>query len=405
MPITYPTLPIIAFTLLALVGATAVGSLAVTVGFPLPSGERRIGCVDGLRGYLALAVLVHHFVIWIQVTRLGGTWSPPAVYFLNNLGAGGVALFFMTTGLVFYPRILKGFRATSWVSTYTTRIFRIIPLVAISVLIITIIIMTRTGARPGPGYVKNAAEWIVAWKQPPLLDDPDAGRLDAYVLWSLWYEWVFYLVILPVCALAMDMVRGRLPSWSVAVALLFISLAVRPFHAFRDLPRFLPLFAIGMLAYEAQKSPTIRALLCRPPVGVIAAASLIVGMTSAPDPYGFAQLCLFGFFFAVVACGNSLGGILRTRGALALGECSYGIYLLHGIALSLLFSDGAGFMRSLTVAQSFIALPVLAVLIAGTTLSTYLLIERPMIDLGGRLSRALTGRSVRTDTPQVELAP
>ncbi len=32
----------------------------------------------------------------------------------------------------------------------------------------------------------------------------------------------------------------------------------------------LAMFAIGMLAYEAQKSPTIRALLCRPPLGVIA---------------------------------------------------------------------------------------------------------------------------------------
>lgn len=43
----------------------------------------------------------------------------------------------MTTGLVFYPRVLAGFFKTSWPATYATRVFRIVPLILFSVIIIT----------------------------------------------------------------------------------------------------------------------------------------------------------------------------------------------------------------------------------------------------------------------------
>ena len=56
--INYPLLLILSMALVSMVAATAVGSLAVRAGFPLPMSDKRIGCVDGLRGYLALAVLV-----------------------------------------------------------------------------------------------------------------------------------------------------------------------------------------------------------------------------------------------------------------------------------------------------------------------------------------------------------
>ena len=405
MVINYPLLLILSMALVSMVAATAVGSLAVRAGFPLPMSDKRIGCVDGLRGYLALAVLVHHFVIWMQVTRYGGDWAAPTINVLNNFGAGGVALFFMTTGLVFYPRILAGFRRTSWFATYTTRIFRIIPLVMVSVALVTFIIVGRTGSHPGIDFIKDAFAWVSSWRQVPLLGYQDSGRIDAYVLWSLWFEWVFYILVLPACALVMDIIRDRAPSWIVPVSLLVISVSIRQTHFMRDLPQYLPLFAVGMIAYEAQQRTWLRRALQTPVAAVLACFALVLGLTTSPTPYGIPQMACIGFFFAVVACGNGFAGILRTRGALALGECSYGIYLLHGIMLSLLFVDGSWLIHSVSVETDFFLMPLAALTISVLTPLTFLLVERPMIRMGSRLAWLATGRYVRPSAPQVEVAP
>ncbi|WP_176591899.1 hypothetical protein [Sphingobium sp. EM0848] len=42
-----------------------------------------------------------------------------------------------------------------------------------------------------------------------LLGDPDAGRINAYVLRSLRFECQFYLLMLPVCVAAMGVARTR----------------------------------------------------------------------------------------------------------------------------------------------------------------------------------------------------
>lgn len=405
MPDHYSLVAILVATFVAFISATLVGDIAVRAGFPLPEGGKKIGCVDGLRGYLALAVLVHHFLIWVQVTRLGAKWEHPKNNLLANFGAGGVALFFMTTGLLFYPRVLKGAQGNSWVALYITRAFRIIPLVAVSVAIVTAIIITRTGARPHLAYLKEAAEWITAWKQPSILDYPDSGRLDAYVLWSLWVEWAFYLAILPACALAQDTIRGRAPTWIVPAALLVIGLTFHQSHMARELPKYLPLFALGMLAWEAQNREWIRRRLQQPAAAVLAIAALLFGLTSAPNPYAWPQAASLGLFFAAVVCGNDFAGVLRTRGALALGECSYGIYLLHGILLDLLFTEGRTMMSGLPPGVDYAVLPLVVIAAVVITPVTYLLVERPMLRLGVRFAKAVTGLRIRSTAPQVEVAP
>jgi peptidoglycan/LPS O-acetylase OafA/YrhL len=393
----------------AVVSATLMASGLGRLGFPLPAADRRIGCVDGLRGYLALSVMIHHFFIWIQSTRLGGSWSPPVINPLNELGAGGVALFFMTTGLVFYPRILSGLLRTSWPTVYISRIFRILPLVAVSICIVTGVIILRTGAVLDRAYLGSAARWLSAWSEPALLGYPDSGRINAYVLWSLKFEWVFYLLLLPVCAAAMDGVRHfRFPTWALPVGLLFGSLVGRLVlslrHVHLDFLRYLPLFAIGMLAFECQSRPTFAKILTRPAAAIGAVLALVIGMSVAQFPYGLALPC-FGVFFITVACGNSLGGLLATRGALVLGECSFGLYLLHGILLDILFTDAKPLFDSLKTVMMptllFVAM-VAAVLMAATT---YIVIERPMIRSGRWLARRFVGRRTRLTNSEVEVAP
>ncbi len=371
--------------------ATAIAGRIGALGFPLPVESKRLGCIDGLRGYLALCVMLHHFYIWVLTTRLGGAWSPPTIPVLNQLGAAAVALFFMATGLVFYPRILAGVRATSWTSVYVARVFRIMPLVVFSVAIVTLIIMLRTGAMPNPSYVGAVARWISTWAEVPLLGYPDSGRINAYVLWSLKYEWLFYLLLLPLSAAAMDGVRSRdWPSWLVPAGLLAGSLAIRLTSRWTgisgDFLLYLPLFAVGMLAFEMQMRPRIRQALDQPWVAAAAVAAVAVGAVTTQFPYG-ASLPLFGFLFVCVACGNNVLGLLSTRGARVLGECSFGLYLLHGIVLDVLFVDGRGLIAALpTVALPVLLLLAVAIVVPLTALA-FVLIERPAIGLGKSAAR------------------
>jgi peptidoglycan/LPS O-acetylase OafA/YrhL len=391
--------------LLAMMLATGAAALIARMGFPLPPAERRIGCIDGLRGYLALAVMAHHFVIWMQLTRLGGTWSAPGIAFFNQLGGTGVALFFMTTGLVFYPRILAGFRATAWVPVYIGRVFRIMPLIAVSALVISLIIILRGEARFDLRYPVHLAEWTTSWAQPPLLGHADAGRFNAYVLWSLRYEWLFYLLVLPGCALAMDALGERPRSVAVPALLLAIAIGGQVARLPGTIWPYLPLFAIGMLAYECQRRESLAALLRGRMAGAAGAIALVLAMALFPTPYG-AAMPLLGVFFLCVACGNDMGGLLRTRGALVLGELSYGIYLLHGIVLALLFEDAAALLAAVPLQWlPLTILPFAALIVTGVTAIAYLGIERPAIAIGRALGRRWRGGIVPARAQELEVAP
>jgi hypothetical protein len=47
--------------------------------------QQRLGCVDELRGYLALGVFFHHFVITYYY-KLTGRWVAPPSYFFQSFG-------------------------------------------------------------------------------------------------------------------------------------------------------------------------------------------------------------------------------------------------------------------------------------------------------------------------------
>src|SRR5262249_44645534 len=123
------------------------------------------------------------------------------------------------------------------------------------------------------------------------------------------------------------------------------------------------------------------------------------------EPWGTLQLPAYGVFFIAVACGNSFFGLLRTRGALLLGECSYSIYLLHGTILYLLFVVGAPIINALSTSEIPAALPLTALIIACVASVSFRFIERPAINLGKIVaSRLSSPRIVSTNEPKPEAA-
>ncbi len=396
----------------------AVATLVVTISiagriaqfrFPLPRRDKRLGCLDGLRGYLALSVLVYHFCIWVGIVKFGSGWTQPTANLFAQMGAGAVGLFFMTTGMVFYPHILRGFAATPWMSLLVTRVFRIIPLVTVSVAVITLIIAIRTSTRPDLDYIAAVAQWISGWSQPPLLDYPNSDWLNARVLWSLWYEWLFYLVILPVSAWTMDLLKNwELPTWLVPTLVIAIGVAGRivimPKVKGTDFFMYLPLFAVGMLSHEIQARSRFRLFFQRRAIAAISVIFLIISMIVTRNPYGF-SLPLFSLFFICVACGNSFFGTFTLRGALVLGECSFGIYILHGIILEISFTSYYVFNIFNNGFMLYVFLPVIGSVAFLVSLVSYMVIERPAIEIGKLLARRIDKRAQHFHTIELEVTP
>jgi peptidoglycan/LPS O-acetylase OafA/YrhL len=331
-----------------------------------------------LRGYLALLVVAHHSVIWLQVKRLDGEWSPPTINVLNQLGAASVAMFFMITGFLFYPVVRGGVVATAWTRFIIRRAFRLLPPVAASVILVTLVIAGRTGNPVDRDWPLAAAKWVVAWAQPPLLGDADSGRVDAYVLWSLRYEWVFYVLVLPLCATARQLLPRSLPTAVVPASLLAIAFGARGSDSDLPLWQYLPLFATGMLVADVTRRQ-VAARLTGATAGGCALALFVTGAVACHDPYGYA-LPLFGAAFGIVAAGNDLLGLLRTRGALVLGECSFGIYLVHGVVLDVFFEDLG---KTLTMFQSgtvaFGMAPIAGVIAVALAAALHIAVERPFM--------------------------
>lgn len=390
--------------LAALLAAYGAGALLARAGFPLPDPGKRIGQLDGLRGYLALAVMVHHFDIWLERTQHGIRWGQSSALWLANLGPAGVALFFMTTGAVFYPRIRAGLRAVDWRALYVSRLFRILPL-QLATLVVIAAIAWRLGEAGAPlvATAKALAMWVTSYAEPPLFGFADAGLINAAVLWSLWYEWIFYFAVLPLAALLRDLTRARLPAWGLPLALLVIGLVLGPMIARPRILYYLPLFALGMVALDLAEHPRARRWLAAPGMALVVAGLVALALARAPLPFPPPQLFAYALFFACAAAGNRFGGLLAAKGSVVLGECSFGLYLIHGIVLFTLFTFVLPAGAPVTLAYA--ALPAAAVIAVVVSALAHLAIERPGMRLGKRLARRLGSRPVPGGRPAADSAP
>lgn len=403
----FPALSIIICGLLGAGAATLLAAWAARGRFPLPEGSARLGCVDGLRGYLALAVFVHHFSIWVSVSRFDGSWTVPPFSVLEGFGSGAVSLFFATTGLVFYPRVLSGLLATDWARVYISRIFRILPLTIASIALVLMFILANGLASDGLDPIA-LAQWTAGFDEPPLLGFLDAYRINAFVLWSLCFEWIFYVLILPLLAFAMDVMdvaRLRRWSWLLPVAFLIAALAIQRMYLIGRLSLFLPMFAVGMIAYELRLREPVRRLLAHPGCTPFALASLAAALAIHATEPGFVAIGLYGFFFLCVACGNSLFGLLWTRGARVLGECSFSIYLMHGLVLASFFLAADRLSGAIDLAYLPLAAIPLAIVLAGVAMTSFYWIERPFIGFGVQVATWLHGRRGRLTVPERDVAP
>ncbi len=368
---------------------TALATSAALVRWILPrhlitdlgKGNRYIA-IDGIRGYLAFGVYIHHSLATFLFLR-SGLWDVPPYNFVNQMGKTSVAVFFMITALLFWGRALSK-RDIDVKSFAISRIFRIYPLylVVVGAVFVAALWKTRYVASEGPlALIKELAKWLL-FRTPIVNGYKDTQLVVAGVTWTLLYEASFYLA-LPFLVwgfIKQGSIWRKLGALAVAVALCLAN------HV--DF-RIAAMFLGGAFAVWWTSSPKRVTSAQSQFAAIIALTGLAVVVIFLFEPFNIVGLSLLTLFFTVIASGNTLFGMLRTRAAQWMGEISYSIYLCHGIVLWILVQNllihVSGFQASNRwLIPTAIAITPLIIILSSLT---YIFIERPFIDLGHRLGK------------------
>jgi peptidoglycan/LPS O-acetylase OafA/YrhL len=359
---------------------------------PSPHPDR-LATLDGLRGFLALAVFFHHAAIYHRFLR-DGAWVLPPSRFYALFGSVGVLVFFMITGHLFWSRIIGARSRPGWLRLYVGRVFRIGPLYLVAVAGMLAAVFAGTGARLNVPFDQLAGE-IGVWLALGLVVGPDVNlhagtrSILAGVTWTLGYEWIFYLS-LPVTALAARGRRAHLPFALAGLAgsLAWTWLLDQP-SAFASAPVCVASFSVGMTCASLRATRLVPRLPDAA-ASVLALALVVAVFAAFPVAYGAGPVILLGLAFCLIASGCTVFGLLVSRAARRLGDVSYGIYLLQGLVLAAVLRP----LRAASLAspvQHWALVLACATLLVALATAAHAGVERPGIALGRRVAAALGG--------------
>lgn len=322
--------------------------------------------LDGLRGLLALSVLLHHFYI-TYYWKVNGVWERPETNLLNNFGAVSVSFFFLITGYLFLNKIQK--QNIDWKKLYISRIKRIIPLYFFVVIIISIItLFSIESAYTNKDLFKWIIKWIIFFGGD--LNGFSTNLIIAGVNWTLIYEWGFYFSLPIIYFFIHKKINNKL--------IFFISFFIFVMIFFKTGKTMYMLFILSYPAilYKNQikkyltKYRTIFAFF----IPILTSYCFL--FTNA---YSLQQQLILAFIFCCIANGFSFFGILKIQGMKILGDISYSIYLIHGIVLYVLFSILNIFDFTDTLLNYYLYFPFVFLVVVLLSFVSYIFIEKPFL--------------------------
>lgn len=352
----------------------------------------RFDSLDGLRGYLAISVFFHHFVV-TYYWKITGQWASPPESYNQNYGKVGVAVFFMITGFLFISKLLNSEGKINWLQLFESRFFRIFPLYILAVLSITLIVFHDSDYRlvsSLPDLIQQYLKWFV-FHGSNINEFTETGRLIAYVDWTLKYEWLFYLS-LPI--LSLILFKGN----KFIKVLLLVScflLFLKPIWILSFSTQYFILFVVGGLTAYILTLNKISPKLIKSKYASLLTLSLLIGSIFHPFTFSLSHIVFISAFFMLVAFGNDLFGIFQLKSSILLGEISFSIYLLHGMLIYLLFTQFHIINFKEINATTFILLmPIVSILVVLIASITFLFIEKPCINYGRQYSLSSTVNSI-----------
>ncbi|MFS1538109.1 MAG: acyltransferase family protein [Candidatus Phlomobacter fragariae] len=262
--------------------------------------------LDGLRGICAIFVVITHSHELLGLKGFNLTeYGPNSISFLGIIG---VQMFFCITGFLFIDQLIKKNYNIDWITFFSSRIKRLLPLfffsITMSLIIIYIINFNKLNTL-SLDDVKNSLG-LYFLKQNEILGINSNHLLGA--TWTLPYEWRFYMALPLFCA--------------------FVNLIkVNPIILFSIFGVFVgKYFLIGCFSALLFNKYKIKNNLARVITLLLAISSLVI-LSSSKDVNGN-DVFIFSFilFLGLVM---SPPDFLSKKIYVYCGEISYSIYLLH----------------------------------------------------------------------------
>jgi peptidoglycan/LPS O-acetylase OafA/YrhL len=347
--------------------------------------------IDHLRALAAIWIVIYHGEqILGSVLRYGkpflGEWVITKNFFYSMVieGHTAVALFMVLSGFIF----TYGAYGKKIIYKYflLNRLLRIYP------LYILLIFVGMASNASGFSLLDFAANVL------PLADFKTvSGGPFVSMSWAVAVEFQFY-IIFPFILVAVNRIGPKAVVGLVAVAILFRVLGVLAGGDITDLTYWhltgrIDQFLLGMLAAIGARTISItpKAAL----IGLISSAVMLIALLFAFNQTGgwpakhawkiiwpTVEGCVYGlivFFYTSITPAS-----LISRGFSAIGECSFSIYLLHFVIITI-FSTRSEWLISFTLSPALNALISVVCIILPVTLGiaflTFRVIEKPMLDL------------------------
>jgi peptidoglycan/LPS O-acetylase OafA/YrhL len=330
---------------------------------------RGFGAIEGLRGFLAVAVFFHHAELTRNLVQVG-KWGLGSQAFLF-LGRAGVSCFFMITALLFWTKVLAADGKLDFVSLYRSRLRRIVPMYEfyVACILAGVAWSSKFTLRvPLQQLVDTTGAWaaFAVCGFPDVNGVPYTRLIGAGVHWTLMYEWAFYAA-LPLLAVF----RKGIP---------FAFMLVGCWFCFVHLGLFAEVqyFLVGMVVATALRFKAPPAAVRHPAAGALALLLVVLsGSTLQFRQLTLSGIAMMGLFFYIVAAGNTLGGLLVSRPARVLGTISYSLYLMQGIVLFAVRSVMS--LKGATPEKIWLYFSVCGVALVLVSLATYRWIEHPFL--------------------------
>ncbi|MFM0335953.1 acyltransferase family protein [Paraburkholderia fungorum] len=357
----------------ALAIAAVFGSavlLAVPLGwlFKIQLKPGRFTHLDGMRAIAALMVVCAHYVPHAGLVM----GAPVSLRLCDALGAVGVQIFFCITGFLFMRKAMNGPIAID--ALISSRVRRIVPLYLVAMtaaIAVTLCIARSIPHAPQATFrdlVSSYAYGFTGGDIPSVAGMSIGGQ--AGQMWTLRWEWLFYLLVPFIATLLMR------PLWAVAASSIAVGCAAYQYNGtLAPWVFFLPGMACGLMEHKIKPGAITQIALT-----VIGAIAFAVSLHVHEPAYGLAQLALCMIGFPAVLLGHRAP--LSLKPLRLLGEVSYGLYMWHLVVVSVfwlyvqVWSDWNNYKTSgnkLPVAvASLIGLFVLSFV-------TYALFERPFM--------------------------